>query len=85
MKVVYPGGGPAGNMLPLTEDAFSFLERRDCAGLRSAAERWQANESVRDQQGSALDLYHGAAAACLMLWSTAKADVAKVRASDVDS
>ena len=85
VRVDYPGGGPVDNMLPLNEDAYGYVERRDCATLKARAESWGANEDIREQQGSAIDLYHGAAAACLLMWSTAETELAKVKSSDVDS
>lgn len=85
IKVKYPSGGPADRMFPSNDDAFAVLTARNCSGLRTKADQWQANGDIRGTQKSAIALYRGAAEACLGQWTQAKADLAQVSQSDVNS
>lgn len=80
VKVSFPGGGPVDNNFPQPKlDAFGLLKNRRCGDLRSVTEKWKAI----DRTDSAIDLYHGAAEACLGNWSQASADLARVNLAEV--
>jgi hypothetical protein len=84
-KVAYPGGGPPDPMFPLTDDAYGLLKNRQCTKLLQQADVWEANAGVKDQNQTAIDLYRGAAEACLGKWDAAAADLAKVKQEDASS
>lgn len=80
VKVSFPGGGPVDNNFPEPKlDAYGLLKSRRCQDLRAVTEKWKAI----DKTDSAIDLYHGAAEACLGNWPQAKADLAKVNLAKV--
>ncbi|MDQ6798719.1 MAG: hypothetical protein M3011_12020 [Actinomycetota bacterium] len=89
VKVAYPSGGPPDQMFPTNVDAFGLLKTKQCTELKDAAAGWAdpgaGGISVRDLQGSAIDLYAGAAAACLSDWPTAKAELAQVVPADLSA
>lgn len=83
VEVAYPGGGPVDRMLPGDEDAYGYLERRECQTLRRRARVWSTDPDIRARQGTSIEIYAGAAAACLMQWDEAQANLALVDPADV--
>lgn len=75
-QVRFPAGGIVDQVVPPGDDAYGILARRQCAELEKTANGWR-NQGVDPVN---INLYHGAAAACLFKFDVARADLARLPA-----